>query len=323
MVNLTDPKLQGFDLISAVYKTVGDHGIRTDILVPQAPHTGRRPTIIRFHGGGLMIADSLFMAFWSPWLSDLALKHGAVIISPNYRLMPQANGLDILEDIEDLWKWVNSSAARDLLAAHSIPTELDLTRVLAVGDSAGGLLSLNFALSHANEIRAAMACYPMADMSIFNSPAAAPPFGHHTPESIVNEALASERGKKIISSWSEPESLPFMLSAIEHGRLGEWYKRGTEGDPRAALLSPMQRLQPGVGFPRGGIVCIHGKQDSVVPVSQSENFIARARKITQGQAVNERLVLTVQDGEHGFDDIHYETKWLKDTLKTAVETWLE
>lgn len=54
MADLADPKFHGFDIIQTAYKHVGDHAIRTDILVPQTPYSGKRPTIVRFHGGGLV-----------------------------------------------------------------------------------------------------------------------------------------------------------------------------------------------------------------------------------------------------------------------------
>jgi cephalosporin-C deacetylase-like acetyl esterase len=55
MAPTSHPKLAGLDLIQATYKEVNDHKIRTDILIPQKPYTGKRPVIIRFHGGGLVI----------------------------------------------------------------------------------------------------------------------------------------------------------------------------------------------------------------------------------------------------------------------------
>jgi cephalosporin-C deacetylase-like acetyl esterase len=51
-------KIQGFDVIQAKYKHVGDHGIRADILVPKTSFSGKRPTILRFHGGGLVDTPS-------------------------------------------------------------------------------------------------------------------------------------------------------------------------------------------------------------------------------------------------------------------------
>lgn len=54
MVIPSDPKLDGFDIIQTPYKTIGNHEIRTDILVPRAAHEGKRPVLVRIHGGGLV-----------------------------------------------------------------------------------------------------------------------------------------------------------------------------------------------------------------------------------------------------------------------------
>lgn len=50
----SSPKLDGLDIIQTTYKKIGDHEIRTDILIPQTPHEGQRPVIIRLHGGGFV-----------------------------------------------------------------------------------------------------------------------------------------------------------------------------------------------------------------------------------------------------------------------------
>lgn len=54
----SDPKLNGFDIIQTKYKHIGDHGLRTDILIPQTNYAGPRPLIVRFHGGGLVIQST-------------------------------------------------------------------------------------------------------------------------------------------------------------------------------------------------------------------------------------------------------------------------
>lgn len=50
----SDPKLDKFDVLQTSYKTVMDHGLRCDVLVPKARHEGKRPVIVNFHGGGLV-----------------------------------------------------------------------------------------------------------------------------------------------------------------------------------------------------------------------------------------------------------------------------
>ncbi|KAJ5594267.1 uncharacterized protein N7459_000475 [Penicillium hispanicum] len=327
MTIASHPKLDGFAVLQTSYKTVGDHGIRADILVPQTSHAGKRPTILHFHGGGLVTSDSLYMDFWPHWLSDLALKHGAVIISANYRLMPGVTSAEIYEDIEDFWTWVHSPALADVLAALSTPTQCDLDRVLTAGSSAGGLLSISLGLAHPTQIRAATAGYPFVDPAseYYNAPRAHPPFGRHMPKSLIQETEAVATPGRIESSNESWERLAYMLAIIEHGTIGALYARGAEGVPREVLY-PMARLeQPGLDIPRGGIAVIHGRQDSVVPVVDSERFIARAQVVTKDLPGREGVVLAVRDGDHGFDtDIRLEEEeWLQDTIKRAVEVWLE
>ncbi|OJJ06030.1 hypothetical protein ASPVEDRAFT_199612 [Aspergillus versicolor CBS 583.65] len=358
MADLADPKYHGFDIIHTSYKHVGDHSIRTDILVPQTPHSGKRPTIVRFHGGGLILGDSLYPGFWSQWLSDLALRHNAVIISPNYRLLPQATGLDIYNDIEDFWTWLKSptSPIHGLLAAHSNPTELDLSRILLAGESAGGLLSINTALGHAPDVRAATALYPCVDLSLSSADFSKPrpdsllPFGQRTPVSVVEEYLASLDTNKPVSSTDTPSYVPLMLAVIEHGIIGEWYTRGLDkvSSEAGRVLFPIQRLDdPGVTIPRGGITIVQGRQDSVVPPHHSVPFVERAREVASstsgaqagagktgmsaagGEMANSqqngKVALVFRDGEHGFDaEERYEDGgWVKEALGAAVEAWLE
>lgn len=55
---LAQKRLAGFDLVQTNYKTVGDHNIRADFIIPQSNYTGKRPVILRFHGGGF-VSDPL------------------------------------------------------------------------------------------------------------------------------------------------------------------------------------------------------------------------------------------------------------------------
>ncbi|CAI7613487.1 unnamed protein product [Penicillium bialowiezense] len=322
MAQEAHPKLAGLDLVQATYKKVNDHEIRTDILIPQKPHNGKRPVIIRFHGGGLVTGDSLFMDWWSYWVSDLAIESNAIVVSPNYRLLPSVTSTQIYEDVEDFWTWLHSSAFTDLLAAHSTPTEADLDRILTAGESAGGLLSVSLALAHAREIRACTAAYPCVDLSVdaYSKPREKLPFDVDTPESVFDDALASF--VDVESSTMSEKRLQFMLAGVQHGRFSELYGAGAKGDFETRY--PPVRLQKTGEIPAGGIAIIHGRQDSVVPVEESEKFVAQAREVLKGSPGGDKIVLSVQDGEHGFDaEVRYEEAWLKDALKVAVTSWLE
>ncbi|KAE8161558.1 Alpha/Beta hydrolase protein [Aspergillus tamarii] len=321
------PKLEGFDLIQATYKQIGDHAIRVDILIPQTPYTGKRPTLVRTHGGALVACDSLFMDFFPHWASDLALKYGAVIVSPNYRLMPESTSSEIYDDVDDFWKWLHSPALTDLLANHTTATEIDLTRILTTGDSAGGLLSLYLALTYPSQIRASTAGYPWVNPSSagFQAPRTTLPFGVHTPESVIDDTVAAAASGQIVSSDRSPARLAFMLAAVEHGRLAGFYENQAEGSSRRELFYPAKKLEePGMSIPRGGIAIWHGRQDTVVPLEDVEQFMVRLLEATKGLPSGGKVVLALRDGDHGFDmDNRYEDEWLQNALKLAVDAWLE
>ncbi|KAJ5970736.1 uncharacterized protein N7479_000654 [Penicillium vulpinum] len=253
------------------------------------------------------MGDSLALDFYGHWISDLAMAHGAAIISPNYRLMPEATSTEINDDIRDFWEWLHSSALVDLLSAHTTPTTLDLDRILTTGESAGGLLSINLALSNPSDIRATTAAYPFLDI-----------------ESEDYNTMSSIALGTAVSSILAQERAAFMPAATEHGALAGMYERGVQESERGRLY-PMDRLeQPDCCVPRRGIAIIQGRQDSVVPVRGVEKFVNRAREVLNGKPGSDRIVLALRDGEHGFDgDVRLAEQCLQDALKVALEAWLE
>jgi acetyl esterase/lipase len=65
-------------------------------------------------------------------------------VSPAYRLLPEAKGSDILEDVKDFWTWVRSSLPSEI-AKRWPHISLDVDRAAVFGESAGGYLSLQSA----------------------------------------------------------------------------------------------------------------------------------------------------------------------------------
>jgi acetyl esterase/lipase len=274
-----------------------------------------------------MMGDSLYMDWWPHWVSDLALQKNAIIISPNYRLLPEATSANIYTDLDDFWTWLRSPALTTLLSNHKTPTKLDLDRIFVTGESAGGLLSLYLTLAHAEEIRAASSAYPCValDADSFTKTRANPPFGVDFPESMVEENFKAAVLGTSKSSITSQESLTFMLGAIQHGYVSKYYQRGAEG-VTPEVLYPMARLEsPGFKIPRGGIAVLHGRQDSVVPLEEVELFVKRANEVLKARSGEEGgVTLTVRDGEHGFDGpVRLEEVWLQDALREAISVWLE
>lgn len=243
--------------------------------------------------------------------------------------MPESSSLDIFDDLEDFWSWLHSSSAAELLSAQPHSVEMDLDRILLAGESAGGLLSIIFALAHPDDVRAATAAYPSVHMaaSHFRTPKRTPLMDMPVPESRIGDHIASMKKRAIVSSAFPPDRLDLMVGAIQHGHLTALYDRGTESETKARreLRYPMERLdQPDAKIPRGGIAVLHGVQDDVVPPVISQDFVDKARSVMKGKSGGDKIVLALREGEgHGFDGlIGLDQDWLKECIGGAVAAWL-
>lgn len=85
------------------------------------PAAGANAVILSIHGGGFVAGQA---AYDDDWNALLALRTGAVVVSPNYRLPPEHPYPAPLEDCVAAWRWI--------LARHP-----DAVRIV-YGDSAGG-----------------------------------------------------------------------------------------------------------------------------------------------------------------------------------------
>ncbi|MCZ0856893.1 alpha/beta hydrolase [Actinomyces israelii] len=93
------------------------------------PAAGANAVILSIHGGGFVAGQA---AYDDDWNALLALRTGAVVVSPNYRLPPEHPYPAPLEDCVAAWRWI--------LARHP-----DAVRIV-YGDSAGGNLAAGLAL---------------------------------------------------------------------------------------------------------------------------------------------------------------------------------
>ncbi|OKL61216.1 hypothetical protein UA08_03379 [Talaromyces atroroseus] len=322
------PRFSNFSIFQANYKTVGDHGIRADFMIPKSLRAGEKvPVITQFHGGGLIFGDSLYSPWFPIWVLELAEKHNAVIACANYRMMPESTAVEVLSDIDDWWRWLHSSDSANLLAALPTPIELDLDRVITTGESAGGLLSVYLAMTYPEDIRAATAGYPMFNqdgpVETDQTPALAP----QIPESALLELQKTiNAGNTVSSDDSDLRMALFHSFFRTKALLFKCYDRDSLASPvHRERLYQLQRLeQPDTKLPLGGLVILHGAQDPVVPVTLSERFVNAAREKLRGRQGADNIVLSIQEGVHGFDNtFSIEEPWLKEALATAISRWLE
>lgn len=237
------------------YKTVNSHGIKAAILIPKNATSGLRPAIVNIHGGFLTYGHCLFAPFFTPWILKLALEEQAIIISADYRLLPSKNGVaDILEDLEDFWKWTKLSLP-SILGQRAPDLALDFKRLLLTGGSAGGYCAMQIALSHPDEITAMAMAYPFvdpADEVILHGPRAEDPTILHLPfEGLPSKddvlAWISESRKTVISQAGMERTL-FSVAATQYGLLYT-HIFDSAGLERPEFL-PLERIRTGARLPR-------------------------------------------------------------------------
>lgn len=233
--------------------------------------------------------------------------------------------MEILSDVDDVWSWLHSTELSNLLSTV-VGLELDLDRILAAGESAGGVLSLYLALTHPDEIRAATVAYPMVNI---DPPALYTPSKSEllpfVPESVIEEHLQSVKPGDVESSSMTPQRTELAAACFQHNKILDFYVRGTETSPlhRDRLFQTQRLESPGQKLPRGGIAIIHGAEDDMVMAEASRRFVSKAREVLKDGQGN-RVVLSVQPGGHGFDAAaSLDEPWLSEVLKIAVDTWVE
>jgi acetyl esterase/lipase len=100
-----------------------------DVFIPARESLVPRPTVLLIHGGSWQIGDS---TEWADEAVELVRSRGWTAVSLNYRLAPSAVWPAQLRDAE---------AALELLHRRAGELAIDVTRIGAVGDSAGGHLA--------------------------------------------------------------------------------------------------------------------------------------------------------------------------------------
>ncbi|KAF5675811.1 alpha beta hydrolase fold-3 [Fusarium heterosporum] len=315
---------ESYDIIEPTFKTVASHEIKTAVLVPKGLKPGVHPVIYHIHGGFLVMGHGLFAPFFAKWVDKLALKNNAIIISPDYRLLPSANGLqDILEDVKDGWQWTKSHLP-PILEDKFPGIALDFEHVLLVGGSAGGYCAAQLALSHPDNFKSLGVVYPLIDLDdrIWAE-------GPRSDEpTILRLPIDEFPSKEITLAWIEekrqiPESragferTPYAAASAQWGLFASHIldHKGLN----SAEFRPLNRIEAGAKLPKTMWI-MHGSDDSTVPIRASHKFVELiSQKLPE---VTVRFDV-VPGQDHGFD--FDEKRWASfedEALGFVTEPWL-
>lgn len=273
---------------------------------------------------------------------DLLLKHNAVYVSPDYRLLPEAAGVEeVLDDIDDLWKWIAQTLPSIVSMEHGI--EVDLGRIFVTGDSAGGYLALQSGLSHSQSkdlrIRAVVPAFPMLDLRaphftkdynkfIFDLPQISSSF---IDEKVAFWRDASERPIKTNARMGDGgDREKFCIAVVQRGRFIEFFGRDKDSSPGKRRVHPEDRVQDGQKLPP--TFMYHGMEDSAVPVGGTEKFVKLAKNLNSviapedgvSTSPDEILQFSRIPGEHGVgNDLGLGSeKWMEEMESFVEKFWL-
>lgn len=120
------------------------------------PDGARRP-LLYLHGGGFALGE---VETHDAQVRRLANRTGSAVLSVDYRRPPEHPFPAAPDDVDTALGW---------LLVHADGLGLDLSRVVALGDSAGGNLALVAALRNPEAIAATVLVYPFVDAALSGS----------------------------------------------------------------------------------------------------------------------------------------------------------
>lgn len=233
---------------------------------------------------------------------------------PDYRLIPESTGLEILDDVHSLFAWLLDP--NNLVPCLPEGVTLDLDNILTTGESAGGWLALQSGFHAPARVKAVIAHYPMVDLrdrhytGDYEKQLFVPPLPQ-LDRSILRDYVANLKGDEIVTSAIPPARSELFASMIQQGSFGKFFGNDSR-------LYPLEILDTVESIPPTWI--LHGKEDSIIPIAGTYEYVENL-KDKRPDAV---LHLSYRPGDHGFDNEPPATlndEWVKEGVDFANEYW--
>jgi acetyl esterase/lipase len=260
---MTAPKLLTWPDLTSRPRPVPDATIsygademhKVDVWLPTVPRAGLHPTVLMVHGGcwQTSIADRTLMN----WIADDLRRSGYAVWNIDYRGVDRPGGRHdgIFNDV---------SQATDALREHAATYRLDLSRVVAVGHSAGGHLALW------------LAARPRLGRELLSKPADPLPIAHVVslgglPD--LEQALAQKQG-----CGPEPIHQLLLPPPLDAAKVTRAERRAFMRDKSIPLMAPL-------GVPQS---LVNGDKDRIIPIRFATDYARKMR--AAGDSVTVRIV---------------------------------
>jgi acetyl esterase/lipase len=266
--------------VTYTYKTVGNLAIKADVY--HGTDRVVRPAVVWIHGGALIMGSRAD-------ISGRVMKHmldaGYVFISIDYRLAPETQLPQIIQDLEDAFNWVRRDGPRLF--------NVDPARIAVAGGSAGGYLTLTAGFRVRPRPNVLVSLWGYGDLigDWYSTPSPHP--RHHQLKLSRDEAWRQVSGPAISDARDRQGDRGAFYQYCR--QTGTWPQAVSGWDPRteAERFYPYMPVR-NVTADYPPTVLIHGTNDTDVPYEQSTMMAVEFKR----HNVPHQLT-GIPGGEHG------------------------
>jgi acetyl esterase/lipase len=271
----TDPRP-----VTYTYKTVGELEVKADVY--RRAHDVFRPAVVWIHGGALIVGSRTDV---SERVKNHVLDRGYVFISIDYRLAPETQLPQIIQDLEDAFAWIRRDGPRLF--------NVDPARIGVAGGSAGGYLTLTAGFRIRPRPTVLLSLWGYGDLigDWYSTPS---PHPRHLQSKLSrDEALRQVSGPPISNARDRQGDGGAFYQYCR--QTGTWPQAVSGWDPhtqaeRFYQYMPVRNVT--ADYPP--TVLIHGTNDTDVPYEQSTMMAVEFRRHNVPH-----LLTSIPGGEHG------------------------
>jgi acetyl esterase/lipase len=263
------------------YRQVDGHDILADVFRP--PGDDVLPVIVWIHGGALIMGHREGI---HSQVRALAEEKGYALVSIDYRLAPETKLPELISDVEAAFHWLGGEGARQF--------HLDSDRIVVVGGSAGGYLTLVTGYRVRPKPKALVALYGYGNLVAdwYTKPS---PHPRHNAEKVTREEADKQTDGTVISDARQRKGDGNWIY-LYYRQNGSWPEE-VSGFNRGTMREQISPYEPArnvtADFPP--TLLLHGTKDTDVPFEESALMAEQFEK----HKVPFRL-LPIEGGEHGF-----------------------